>query len=78
MCTRDPWSGGAQGVDGRYNACKSGTWASHTRERNEASCRRPEGGGVWAAKAVKPPPQQRAQPRYANYWAPLTHKRHLP
>ena len=30
---------------------------------------RPGGGG---------PPQQPAQPRYANYWAPLTHKRHPP
>ena len=24
------------------------------------------------------PPQQPAQPRHTNYWAPLTHKRHLP
>ena len=28
-------------------------------------------------KTIKPPLQQPAQPRYANYWAPLTHKRHL-
>ena len=36
------------------------------------------GGGVWAAKTVKRPPQQPAQPQYANYWAPLTRKRHIP
>ena len=33
--------------------------------------------GAWAAKTVKGPPQQPAQPQYANYWA-LTHKRHPP
>ena len=32
--------------------------------------------GAWAAKTVKRPRQQPAQPQYANYWAPLTHKRH--
>ena len=36
------------------------------------------GGGAWAAKTVKRPPQQPAQPRYANYWALLTNKRHPP
>ena len=25
----------------------------------------------------KRPPQQPAQPQYANYWAPLTRKRHM-
>ena len=29
------------------------------------------------AKTVKQPPQQPAQPQYANYWAPLTRKRHI-
>ena len=61
--TRDPGSGGAQGVDGWYNAWRSGgTWASRTRKRSEAGCGRPEGGGAWAAKTVKRPPQQPAQP----------------
>ena len=32
--------------------------------------------GVWTAKTVKRPRQQPAQPQYANYWAPLTRKRH--
>ena len=31
------------------------------------------GGG-----GVKQPPQQPAHPQYANYWAPLTRKRHIP
>ena len=47
----------------------------HTQR--EAGCGGPEDGGVWAAKSVKRPPQQPAQPRHANYWAPLTHKRHI-
>ena len=37
-----------------------------------------EDGGVWAAKTVKRPPQQPAQPQFANFWAPLTRKRHIP
>ena len=36
------------------------------------------GGGVWTAKTVKRPRQQPAHPQYANYWAPLTRKRHIP
>ena len=31
---------------------------------------------MWAAKTVKRPPQQPTQPQYANYWAPMTCKRH--
>ena len=46
--------------------------------RGEAGGGRPEEGGAWAAKTVKQPPQQPAQPRHANYRAPLTHKRHPP
>ena len=34
--------------------------------------------GVWTAKTVKRPRQQPAHPQYANYWAPLTCKRHIP
>ena len=40
-------------------------------------CGRPEAGGVGTAKTVKRPPQQPAQPQYANYWLPLTRKRHI-
>ena len=35
-------------------------------------------GGGGAAKTVKRPPQQQTQPQDANYWAPLTRKRHIP
>ena len=35
------------------------------------------GGGGGAAKTVKRPPQRPVQPPYANYWAPLTRKRHI-
>ena len=54
---------------------EQGTWASRTRKRSGAGCGRPEHGGVCTAKTVKRPPQQLAQPQYANYWAPLTRKR---
>ena len=45
-----------QGVEGQ------GPRASCTRKCSEAGCGRPEDGGGWAAKTVKRPPQQRAQP----------------
>ena len=34
------------------------------------------GRGVWTAKTVKRPWQQPAHPQHANYWAPLTRRRH--
>ena len=50
-----------------------------TPERSEARCGRPEGGGgALAARTVKRPPQQPAQPQHTNYRAPLTRKRHIP
>ena len=59
---------------------EQGTWGSRTRKHREAGCGRPEDGAVWhtvwTAKTVKRPRQQPTQPQYANYWAPLTHKRH--
>ena len=57
---------------------EQGTWASRTQKHSEAGCGWPEDGGVWTAKTVKRPPQQPAQPQYANYWAPLTRKRDIP
>ena len=56
---------------------EQGTGASRARKRGEAGCGRPKDGGVWTAKTVKQPPQQPAQAQYANYWAPLTRKRHI-
>ena len=55
---------------------EQGTWASRTRKHSEAGYRRPVDRGAWKAKPVKRPRQQPAQPQYANYWAPLTRKRH--
>ena len=52
---------------------EQGTWGSRTRKHREAGYGRPVDGGGWT---VKRPPQQPAHPQYANYWAPLTRKRH--
>ena len=51
-----------------------GTWAA--QKHSEAGYGRPVDRGVWTAKTVKRPRQQPAHPQYANYWAPLTCKRH--
>ena len=53
---------------------EQGTSAS--QKHSEAGHGRPVDRGVWTAKTVKRPRQQPAHPQYANYWAPLTHKRH--
>ena len=53
---------------------EQGTWAA--QKHSEAGYGRPVDRGVWTAKTVKRPPQQPAHPQYANYWAPLTRKRH--
>ena len=55
---------------------EQGTWASRTRKHSEAGYGRPVDRGAWTAKTVKRPQQQPAHPQYANYWAPLTCKRH--
>ena len=55
---------------------EQGTWASRTQNHSEAGYRRPVDRGAWTAKTVKRPRQQPAHPQYANYWAPLTRKRH--
>ena len=53
---------------------EQGTWAA--QKHSEAGDGRPVDRGVWTAKTVKRPRQQPAHPQYANYWAPLTRKRH--
>ena len=53
---------------------EQGTWAA--QKHSEAGNGRPVDRGVWTAKTVKRPRQQPAHPQYANYWAPLTRKRH--
>ena len=55
---------------------EQGTWAA--QKHSEAGDGRPVDRGVWTAKTVKRPRQQPAHPQYANYWAPLTRKRHIP
>ena len=57
---------------------EQGTWASRTQKHSEAGYRRPVDRGTWTAKKVKRPRQQPAHPQYANYWAPLMRKRHIP
>ena len=51
---------------------EQGTWASRTQNHSEAGYGRPVDRGAWTAKTVKRP----AHPQNANYWAPLTCKRH--
>ena len=55
---------------------EQGTCASRTQKHSEAGYGRPVDRGAWTAKTVKRPRQQPAHPQYANYWAPLTRKRH--
>ena len=54
---------------------EQGTWAA--QKHSEAGDGRPVDRGVWTANTVKRPRQRPAHPRYANYWAPLTRKRHI-
>ena len=61
---------------GRRRPVDRGAWASRMRKHSEAGYGRPVDRGAWTAKSVKRPRQQPAQPQYANYWAPLTCKRH--
>ena len=65
---KDMWWTARQRVE------EQGTWAA--QKHSEAGYGRPVNRGVWTAKTVKRPRQQPAHPQYANYWAPLTRKRH--
>ena len=63
---------------------EDGEWSPHKLrgchpwggKHSEAGDGRPVDRGVWTANTVKRPRQQPAHPQYANYWAPLTRKRH--
>ena len=59
-------------VDGPDSAWRNMAPQKHS----EAGDGRPVDRGVWTANTVKRPRQQPAHPQYANYWAPLTRKRH--
>ena len=69
---------GKRTYGGRPGQCveEQGTWASRTQKHSYAGYGRPVERGAWTAKTVKRPRQQPAHPEYANYWAPLTRKRH--
>ena len=69
-------AGGQARAPHRPGGGGQGTWA--VRKHSEAGYGRPVDRGVWTAKTVKRPRQQPAHPQYANYWAPLTRKRHIP
>ena len=53
---------------------EQGTWAA--QKHNAAGYGPPVDRGAWTAKIVKRPRQQPAHRQCANYWAPLTRKRH--
>ena len=55
---------------------RGGTWASRIQNYSKAGYERPVDRGAWTTKTVKRPRQQPAHTQYANYWAPLTRKRH--
>ena len=62
-------------VDGRDNA-----WRNRAPgPRAHGNTARQDMDGLWteAQKTAKRPRQQPAHPQYANYWAPLTLKRHI-
>ena len=56
-------------------APERGTRASHTRERRTTGGRRRCVGGKHRQTT---PRNNQHNPQYANYWAPLTRKRHIP
>ena len=70
--------GGGEGhmVDGPDSAWRNRAPGPHAQKHSEAGYGRPVDRGAWTAKTVKRPRQQPAHPQYANYWAPLTRKRH--
>ena len=85
------WRSGVRGDEGRPTDLPGFAEGSHLRtaagsRRWQGRWRRLRGGGggygrpvdrgVWTAKTVKRPRQQPAHPQYANYWAPMTRKRH--
>ena len=70
------WGKGTHGGRSGHRVEEQGIWASRTRKHNKAGYGRPVDRGAWTATTVKRPRQQPAQPQYANYWVPLTRKRH--
>ena len=58
---------------------EQGTWASLTQRHSEAGYGRLVDRGVCGQqKQSNDPRNNQHNPQYANYWAPLTRKRHIP
>ena len=79
MCTREPRSGGAQGVDGRNNVRRSGAPGPHAHgnvARHVVDDQRAEVRGQ--RKPSNDPRNNQHNPWYANHWDSLTHKLHPP
>ena len=77
--TRDPRSGGVYGVDGRDNAWRSRAPGPHAH----GNAARQAVDGLWTEACGQQnqsndPRNNQHNPQYANYWAPLTRKRHIP
>ena len=75
---RDPRSGGAYVVDGRDNAWRSrapGPHAHGNAARQVVDSLRTEVCGQ--QNQSNDPGNNQHNPQYANYWAPLTRKRHI-
>ena len=78
LLTRDPRSGGAYVVDGQGNAWRSrapGPHAHGNAARQVVDSLRTEVCGQ--RKQSNDPRNKQHNPQYANYWGPLTHKRHI-
>ena len=76
--THDPRSGGAYVVDGRDNTWRSrapGPHAHRNTVRQVVDGLRTEARGQ--QKQSNDPRNNQHNPQYANYWAPLTRKRHI-
>ena len=67
----------------RHRAERCSDWASRTQKHGEA-CRGGGGGDLHAEaewgqqKQSNDPRSNQHNPQYANYWAPVTRKRHIP
>ena len=71
------WGGGVYAVDGRDNAWRSRAPGPHAHAvRHVGDGLRTEVCGQ--QKQSNDPGNNQHNPQYANYWAPLMHKRHIP
>ena len=77
--TRDPRSGGAYVGDGRDNPWRSRAPGAHAHGNAARQVVDGLGTEVYGQlKQSNDPGNNQHNPQYANYWAPLTRKRHIP